>query len=244
MGQILIFSHTHTKQNPNNQSRILLYSQLLPQVTNLSLSFPLSTKCLKITWYACCMPFLTTYSLVSWPLEFLCWRLHSWHCFSYSFSHSGLTTSPSLLDISVFDFFTLISPKASSLAPLHFHYSQVPPRRMALWILFSGMSSLWHRIYGVSDLFRNDLSAYVHLFICTPAGHLHPRNPSEARIDCLQGSTLLPSKAVPLFLLMSQLMLLSHWTSIYISVDTSLSLTCQQIPQITDLKYAFPPLQS
>lgn len=28
-------------------------------------------------------------------------------------------------------FFTLISPKASSLAPLHFHYSQVPPRRMA-----------------------------------------------------------------------------------------------------------------
>lgn len=43
-----------------------------------------------------------------------------------------------------------------------------------------------------------------------PEDHLPPRNPSEAPIDYLQGSTLLPSKAVPLFLLMSHLMLLSH----------------------------------
>lgn len=131
-------------------------------------------------------------------------------CFSISFPHSALTTSPDVSWISQSWIFTLISPKASSLTPFPFLIlSATIENGSPNPLLWNDLTSTENQL-NLKYLFMNDPCAYIHLSSFTPCGPSSTEKSVITLNDCVQASTLLPSKTVPLFWCMAYLRDLSH----------------------------------
>ena len=199
MAQLLLYSYNKTK--PNQSINGSFQNSITPSYSFISL-LSIITKCLRITWWACCMLFLTTYSPVSWTREVLGWHLHSLHCVSPSLSliQNWQPVLPSWVSQSWI--FVLIPTKASSLPPtaLSLHSSAIEGGGSPNPLLRNELT------FKESTDFSSIFLGMIPLSTCTfllllPDGHRHQRNLSESHTDRVQGSPLLPSKPLPLFLI-------------------------------------------